>query len=761
MILEQRLERDKRNAEEAREAAEIQLGDTVYVRPSDFVHGGGSFGSGRTTYEAQRDASLKAICSTPFHVMAEVEVEDSDGNLLHKLWYGNQNSRTNICLSCNNGNQINILSWTHPGIQIALAEELGYSYDISDRRFRIVGVSPKARAKFAKLFPTICGIYEPGGSVGEKEERIAETGLKAVKLDMTAEQVRAFISKMDGIMFISGAPGSGKTTVALQRVRFLYDQQELREDHETAIIYSPETTCIFLANPNLIAYTENLLADQLDIPKGSVRLVPEFISQYLSRVWTYKHNARLQPREQQSWLEQRAREAFFGLCLETDLRLCWSIYEEQIASRLAQVSEASWVTMESMVEEKERVILEELISKLSRIGHPSNLKKNADPFASRLRMDQVYMLVREPYEELRRSLSGKNREEFDAAFSRWLFYVYDPLDCLITYFRSHEHEGLLRIRDGTGAKAQEAAVSREIFEDWSRRAYHREEEPWLAWLLRFSLPETLKPDSRFRVMPAALAPDLTVEDGQWTHVVIDEAQDLSVAQAALLSSFVDARGSLTVSSDFNQIVSPVHGMRNPEAIKFGCKIVDRWADSQFLFSKNMRQTKQITEFLRGFYSKTFNEPPPFFSDENLSDIKPQLYISKTSEFPVRIRQIVSVLQRSKHIDTIALLQINEDEDELHSLRGMLVKEGVLLAEIWEPHGPPGHLLTTSVERIKGLEYDCCIVLGMDNVEQSALKYSVNRAYVAISRPTRRLAILCTRFPKLLHGIDKSLYNIIE
>ncbi len=761
MILEQRIERDRCNAEEARDAAELELRDLVHVRPDDFIHGGRSFDSGRAIYEAQRDASLKAICRAPFHVMAEVEVEDSDGNLVHKLWYGNQSTRTNICLSSDGNNEINILSWTHPGIQIALAEELGYSYDISDRRFKIVGVSPKARAKFEKLFPTICGIYEPGGTVGEKEERIAETGLKAVKLDMTAEQVRAFISKMDGIMFISGAPGSGKTTVALQRVRFLYDQQELREDHDNALIYSPETTCIFLANPNLIVYTENLLADQLDIPKGAVRLVPEFVSQYLSRVWTYKHNARVQSREQQNWLEQRAREAFFGLCLETDLRLCWAAYEKQISSRLAKASEASWATLESTVEEKDKLILEELIFKISQIENSSNLKKSIEPFASTLRMDHVYMLVHEPYEELRRNLNAKSREDFDAAFSKWLFYVYDPLDCLIAYFTSHEHEGLLRIRDGTGAKAHESDVTRGIFDDWSKRVYHREEEPWLAWLLRFSLPEEAKIDNRFRGIPLALAPDLTVEDGQWTHVVIDEAQDLSVAQASLLSSFVDARGSLTVSSDFNQIVSPVHGMQNPEAIKLGCKIRDRWTDSQFLFSKNMRQTRQITEFLRGFYSRTFNEPPPFVSDENLNDIKPQLYLSKPSEFPVRIRQMVSVLQRSKYIDTIALLQINEDEDELNSLRRMLVKEGVLLAEIWEPHGPPGHLLTTSVERIKGLEYDCCIVLGMDNVEQSALKYSVNRAYVAISRPTRRLAILCERFPKLLHGIDKSLYNIIE
>jgi len=52
-----------------------------------------------------------------------------------------------------------------------------------------------------------------------------------VKLEMTPAQVKAFISRMNGVLLVTGAPGTGKTTVALQRVRFLYDQQSLREPH--------------------------------------------------------------------------------------------------------------------------------------------------------------------------------------------------------------------------------------------------------------------------------------------------------------------------------------------------------------------------------------------------------------------------------------------------------------------------------------------------------------------------------------------------
>jgi hypothetical protein len=64
-----------------------------------------------------------------------------------------------------------------------------------------------------------------------------------------------------------------------------------------------------------------------------------------------------------------------------------------------------------------------------------------------------------------------------------------------------------------------------------------------------------------------------------------------------------------------------------------------------------------------------------------------------------------------------------------------------------------------VERIKGLEFDAAVVLGLDDVDRSALNFTLNRAYVALSRPTRRLIMLCSEFPTLFGKIDRSLFNI--
>jgi replicative DNA helicase len=77
-----------------------------------------------------------------------------------------------------------------------------------------------------------------------------KTGLKAVKLDMTRDQIQAFVSRMSGLMIITGSPGPGKTTVAFQRIRFLFDQQDQRESGGRLVKYAPELTRVFLANEN-------------------------------------------------------------------------------------------------------------------------------------------------------------------------------------------------------------------------------------------------------------------------------------------------------------------------------------------------------------------------------------------------------------------------------------------------------------------------------------------------------------------------------
>ena len=112
-------------------------------------------------------------------------------------------------------------------------------------------------------------------------------------------------------------------------------------------------------------------------------------------------------------------------------------------------------------------------------------------------------------------------------------------------------------------------------------------------------------------------------DGErWTHIAIDEAQDLCAAEASLLGSLVDPDGALTVSADFHQIVSPVHGIRNAEALSVGRSLRGKKAGTNLSVRTQYAPGQQIGRFLQGFYEAAFGERPTFDVNTSLQDKSP-------------------------------------------------------------------------------------------------------------------------------------------
>lgn len=752
MELLKRIDRDKENAILAQGFAKDELMRSIQDA------GVTNFAQGVTVYQRQRiDVanarihSLKAISEQSFHAMTEVVTEsEENGRLVEKsqIWYANESSICNVVWNIG-GKLVAVLAWTHPGFQLALTGELEEYQDVEAQGYSLISVLPSARAKFETILPDLAGIYDPGGSVGTKPLKTKKDGLKAVKLNMTRQQVEAFVSRMSGTMIVSGAPGSGKTTVAFQRIRFLFDQQRERRG-SVSIEYSPSRTRVFLANVNLLNYTRKLLVEQLQIPENVVVLVTPFITDYLDDAWRYKHEARLRQRKL-SPIEERARLAFFGLCSSRDLKRLWMNFEDQIAARLLQTERGNW---SKTVTARHNEDLSRLFESIQ--GFSAKAKVQDQPKYSSLSMGSLYVHVSNPYRNLRDMLSGAALKKFDESFMHWLYWVYDPLSAITSYFCEHRSEGATRIRKGTASRADENEVIKSIETDWLNRNYGPEERPWLAWLLRFALPETTDALQKFREIPSALY--LVNENDRWSHIAIDEAQDLSVAEASLLGSLVHPEGAVTISADFHQVVSPMHGMTDPSAFEIGNSMRGGAAQQQiYPFARNMRQSKQIGLFLQGFYKAVFGEIAPFDYNDSINDAKPRLTIAAALEFPRLIQQMYNVLKRSDTVNSIALLQINEDEETLIRIRSHLETLNVNLAPIWEATGEG--LITTSVERIKGLEFDACLIIGLEDVDRSSLNFARNRAYVALSRPTRRLALLCEEFPNLLRKIDTEVFDV--
>ncbi|BCG47917.1 hypothetical protein GEOBRER4_n2768 [Citrifermentans bremense] len=756
--LGERVERDQENAVFVSEAAMEAAQQFKSYSEAPTILGSSESAKERELEARRRHTDLMAIRNVPFHVMAEIKAEtlqNEKKETFSQLLYAHEDTRTNNPL-VRHGKRINVMSWTHPAIQIAMTGDLRETVDIKAHGYTLRSVTPVARAKFSEVLPALTGLYEPGGMVGTRKAETQVTGLKAVKLQMTRNQVEAFLSKMNGMMLVTGAPGSGKTTVAMQRIRFLYDQQDERLSTGQNVRYADNLTKIFLANENLVAYSKDLLEKGLQIPSSIVEPVDGFISGYLNDVWSYKHGAAPR-RKKLFYLEERARMAFYGLCSDRVLRELWQSYEGQIATRLAEAEGARWLDTPEAAQTS--AIAERLAQSLRAQGTRTPGK---DPLGSRYSMDALYREVRKEYEEARVAMQGIGvLSTFDSEFHKWLFWVYDPLDCLFAYFGEQVYDGKVRIKKGMAAKIDEERVVEGIREDWENRSFGREEIPWLAFLLRFALPSETDQRARFREMPNPLAVTGLLDGMRWTHVMVDEAQDLCVAQAALLGSLVHPDGAFTVSADFHQIVSPVWGMETPEAFKVGISLRDKGVYQSFPFAKNMRQSRQVGLFLQSFYQSVFGEIAPFEVNDQVEGSKPLLILSKFSDFAVRIHQRLNVLRRSSSIRSIALLQVNEDETAMEQIRASLESRGVVLAPLWAASDPSGRLITTSVERIKGLEYDACFVIGLDDDENRNLNFAKNRAYVALSRPALQLVMFCEELPRALQKVNPGLMDIIR
>src|SRR5262249_24154465 len=151
---------------------------------------------------------------------------------------------------------------------------------------------------------------------------------------------------------------------------------------------------------------------------------------------------------------------------------------------------------------------------------------------------------------------------------------------------------------------------------------------------------------------------------------------------------------------------------------------------QFPFQRNLRQSREIAQFLKGYFQGAFAEFPPFEAGTRQEGVKPQLYIGSERQVPQLIAQMGNVLRRGKDVGRIAVVSIN-DAIDVGKLRTRVEAHGVAVAPP-DQVMDPANLVITSVEKAKGLEFDACIVLGLDDVERASMNFTKNRAYVALS-----------------------------
>jgi len=112
------------------------------------------------------------------------------------------------------------------------------------------------------------------------------------------------------------------------------------------------------------------------------------------------------------------------------MKTCWKTYELQIAERLSTASQSEWSTLQyRRIEQRESQ--SKLIGRLDEFANRQQKRPfSSTPTSSEVSMDRLYWHCSRQYDDLRKELTRPEVEEFDRLFSKWLYFVYDPIECL-------------------------------------------------------------------------------------------------------------------------------------------------------------------------------------------------------------------------------------------------------------------------------------------------------------------------------------------
>ncbi|WP_413377535.1 HelD family protein [Alkalihalobacillus sp. 1P02AB] len=224
------------------------------------------------------------------------------------------------------------------------------------------------------------------------------------------------------------------------------------------------------------------------------------------------------------------------------------------------------------------------------------------------------------------------------------------------------------------------------------------------------------------------------KEKRFDHVVIDEAQDFSPYQLAVLKERTRGQ-SFTILGDLSQ------GIHSNEGIEEWQSFIDLFGETKtayFEMDKSYRSTYEIIEFSNIILSHLENRPtyakPVFRSGD---DVNLQA-VNKEEE----VQSIVSWVNtmQSKGMNTVAI--ITRTEKETNSYYDQL-KEQIpdLTVVSSQDQSYQGGLSILPVYVSKGLEFDAVLVIGADEQNYPKEPLATKLLYVACTRALHQLEIM--------------------
>lgn len=221
---------------------------------------------------------------------------------------------------------------------------------------------------------------------------------------------------------------------------------------------------------------------------------------------------------------------------------------------------------------------------------------------------------------------------------------------------------------------------------------------------------------------------------KYHHVIVDEAQDFSPFQIAILKQMTQGN-SFTILGDLSQAIHEYHGIQSWDEF---LEIFNLDEVKYYELNRSYRSTMEIIHFANEIIMKA-NIPvslanPVFRSGEKVKMIQVEESNRNTT--------IINTIEQMQHnkMDTIAI--IGRTEDECSLIHSALSEVGLSANFIHSKQRKyKGGISVVPVYLAKGLEFDAVLLIDVDEQHYEATTNDAKLLYVGCTRALHKLCVL--------------------
>lgn len=563
-------------------------------------------------------------------------------------------------------------------------------------------------------------------------------GLREIIFETDRIQDDQLRMPLTGHLVIEGAPGSGKTSIALQRAVYVIEEQydELNIDREKPF-FTDDSTLVLTYNEILVNYLERLLKE-LRIPQVPVQSVAGWTKDLLDGAHA------LDSVKRQKLKDTRALTA-----LKTH-----PLILEPLRRHVASTLQENW--------SRGGVILDKGLaevfgrSKSRRQAYLDEFEEGARHLrAGRLGLSHLVNLFKISRDEFVRERDSQEANALRGVLAKCASTTVDYGTMYLSFLQSNAFEAHAKQMVGAGLISATAATKavREARRH-ARDGYIRKNDlALLGWIVRWLSDG----------VPESPVVQFTKPWHRVSHLVMDEVQDLSPIECRLLLELLEPRfRCVTAVGDLMQRLNYPGGLPS-------------WPDGGFMlngsegrmgvFRKNYRQSTELGILAMDYYRAHFGEPVPFEARPDNHGLKPELLTG--SDAKARIGALADRLIELRRLNPTWSIVVLCDDDDLRETAAKVLGPRLREHHIRCRRSKAVDLRDRATVHItptlhtKGLEFDCVCILEPGRVSKKMSAEQILRStYVAMTRAGRHLMVTAGReLPATLEPIAQHFAHV--